>query len=165
MSKKRYKPQFFVINGKVYSTPLNLTEAEIRYAQSATTTNTEAAKFLGVSYSAYLNAARRYIDFKTGKTLFDLLKNSTTRSKLTTSEQLIKKMHKNKSQIQTKLIEEGKLDECCCICGFNERRINDYKIPLVLQFKDGNDQNYDLENLELVCFNHAFLYYDKTKTR
>jgi hypothetical protein len=31
-------------------------------------------------------------------------------------------------------------------------------VPLVLNFKDGNKKNWTLENLELLCYNHYFLY-------
>ena len=43
------------------------------------------------------------------------------------------------------------------MCKFNERRVNDYKIPLLLNFKDNNKKNYRKENIELLCYNHYFL--------
>ncbi len=41
---------------------------------------------------------------------------------------------------------------------FAERRVLDYKVPLILNFKDGNKKNWTLDNLELLCYNHYFLY-------
>ena len=41
---------------------------------------------------------------------------------------------------------------------FNERRVLDTKVPLVLNHKDGNKKNWHLDNLEFLCYNHAFLY-------
>ena len=32
-----------------------------------------------------------------------------------------------------------------------------YKIPLLLNFKDKNKNNYRKENIELLCYNHYFL--------
>ena len=47
-------------------------------------------------------------------------------------------------------------EECNC-CEFNERRVLDYKVPLILNFKDGNKKNWKLENLEALCYNCYFL--------
>ena len=43
------------------------------------------------------------------------------------------------------------------MCGFEERRVLDYKMPLLLNFKDDNKKNYKLDNIELLCYNHYFL--------
>jgi len=39
----------------------------------------------------------------------------------------------------------------------HEHRITDFKLPLVLNFKDGNKKNYNLLNIELICYNCYFL--------
>ena len=43
------------------------------------------------------------------------------------------------------------------MCKFKERRVLDYKSPLLLHFKDNNSNNYSLDNIELLCYNHYFL--------
>ena len=55
------------------------------------------------------------------------------------------------------LIEQGYLSEECSVCKFKERRVLDYKIPLFLHFKDKNSNNYGLDNVQLLCYNHYFL--------
>ena len=60
-------------------------------------------------------------------------------------------------EIKDRLIHEGLLAEECHSCGFNERRVVDYKVPLILNFKDGNKKDWKLENLELLCYNCYFL--------
>ena len=55
------------------------------------------------------------------------------------------------------LIEQGYLLEECTVCKFNERRVLDYKMPLLLHFKDKNSNNYGLDNIQLLCYNHYFL--------
>jgi hypothetical protein len=55
------------------------------------------------------------------------------------------------------MIEEGYLLEECAQCQFKERRVLDYKIPLLLHFKNGDNSNYSLDNVELLCYNHYFL--------
>jgi len=64
----------------------------------------------------------------------------------------------NANAIKSKLILELILPEECCQCGFNERRITDHKVPLLLDFKDDNATNYMRENLCLMCYNCAFLH-------
>ena len=61
-------------------------------------------------------------------------------------------------KLKNRLIQESYLQECCSKCQFNERRVLDYKVPLILNFKDGNKKNWTLDNLELLCYNHYFLY-------
>jgi hypothetical protein len=61
------------------------------------------------------------------------------------------------SKIKKRLFEEGYLEEKCSLCGFDERRVTDYKIPLLLNFKDKDTKNYRLNNLEVLCYNHYFL--------
>ena len=60
-------------------------------------------------------------------------------------------------ELKERLIHESLIKEECNKCGFNERRVVDYKVPLILNFKDGNKKNWKLENLELLCYNCYFL--------
>ena len=56
------------------------------------------------------------------------------------------------------LREEGYIEEKCNRCGHNEQRVNDYKAPLLVHFKDKNKMNWKIENIELLCYNCYFLY-------
>ena len=51
--------------------------------------------------------------------------------------------------------------EECDNCGFKEHRITDAKVPLVINFKDGEwdkeKRDYSLQNIELLCFNCYYL--------
>lgn len=60
-------------------------------------------------------------------------------------------------KIRVRGIAEGYLKDECYACGFHERRVTDYKIPLLLNFKDGNKCNYLINNLEQLCYNCYFL--------
>jgi hypothetical protein len=55
-------------------------------------------------------------------------------------------------------MEEGFLGEFCSRCHFNEKRLLDYKSPLLIHFRNGNRRDYKLENLEMLCYNCYFLY-------
>ena len=61
-------------------------------------------------------------------------------------------------KIKVRLVAEGYLKDECYTCGFNERRVTDYRIPLLLNFKDNNKCNYLLDNLEQLCYNCYYLY-------
>ena len=60
-------------------------------------------------------------------------------------------------KIKARGVAEGYLKDECYHCGFCERRVTDYKTPLLLNFKDGNRNNYLIDNLELLCYNDYFL--------
>jgi hypothetical protein len=44
------------------------------------------------------------------------------------------------------------------VCGFNEGRITDGKIPLHIDYIDGDSNNKSFENIRLLCPNHYFLF-------
>ena len=148
---------------------LNLTETEIRYAMYNTKSNHAAARFLRISYETYRKYATQYIDSASGKSLFELHKNIPGKG-------LIKRMpNPNRHQqymenifaglrpkirqhdLKNKLIRHGYREEKCACCGFEERRAVDYSVPLMLDFIDGNNQNFALDNLQLLCHNCIYL--------
>ena len=64
----------------------------------------------------------------------------------------------NAQKLKARLLYEGKLRLECYRCAHNEKRVIDYKQPIVLNFKDGNKYNWRMENLEMICYNCHFLY-------
>jgi len=60
-------------------------------------------------------------------------------------------------KLKKRLLLSGYVEEKCCNCGFEERRITDHKVPLVLDFMDGNRKNHLYDNLRMLCFNCSFL--------
>jgi hypothetical protein len=141
-------------------------------AMNKTKSNKAAARYLNVSYLHFKKWAKLYQDSETGQTLFEKHKNQCGKgipkflsngnprkdfALLDLIEGRIDPSSFNPNKIKYRLIQEGYLQEECFICGFNERRVLDYKMPLILNFKDGNKQHYRLENLEMLCYNHYFL--------
>ena len=48
--------------------------------------------------------------------------------------------------------------ECCENCGCGDRRTHDGRKPLLLTFKNkGNIKNYNLQNLQILCYNCYFM--------
>ena len=59
-------------------------------------------------------------------------------------------------RLKDKLIRSNIKKAECEQCGFHERRITDGKLPLLLNFEDGNKHNHALVNLKLLCYNCTF---------
>ena len=133
-------------------------------AMSQTLSNRAAARYLNCSYQHYKKWAKLY-ESNTHDNLFEQHKNQSgkgipkfLRSKgkepalLDIIEGRIDVSSFSPDKIKYRLITEGHLLEECSVCSFTERRVSDYKIPLLLNFK-----NYRKENIELLCYNHYFL--------
>jgi hypothetical protein len=152
-----------------------LTKDDILRAQKHTLSNMAAARYLGVSYNTYKTYALLYKDNDTGETLLDKHMNRQGRGikkhlggygkpkkniKAPLEDVLEGRVdisHYTVDILKTRLIQEGYLIEECSCCGFNERRVVDYKVPLVLNFKDKNKKNWKRHNLEFLCYNCYFL--------
>jgi hypothetical protein len=60
-------------------------------------------------------------------------------------------------KLKKRLLNNGYMLEKCNSCGFEERRVTDFKVPLVLDFIDGDRCNHKYDNLRMLCFNCSFL--------
>lgn len=143
--------------------PKPLSKEQIVAAQAKTQSNMAAARYLHVSYQHYKRYAKMY-------NLFDSHKNQAGKgipkfirgtSKFPAIIDIIEGRVAASSfdpnKIKYVLIEQGYILEECAICKFKERRVLDYKVPLLLHFKDKNSNNYSLDNIQLLCYNHYFL--------
>lgn len=147
-----------------------ITEQDIRRAMENSNSNTAAARVLNVSFPTYRMNAKMYLDPETGKTLFDLHTNQAGKgvkkimknSKHPNLTDLLKEGANLKSysidKLKHRLLYEGIVENKCNMCGFCEERITDHRIPLLLSFKDGIKTNWNLDNLEMLCYNCYFLY-------
>jgi len=151
--------------------PKFLSKDDILRAMQCTRSNRGAARYLRCSLNHYKKYAKVYVDEATGLTLNELHKNQAgvgipkflpNKGKKAPLKALISGQISVASfepaKIKQRLIFEGYLKEECSRCGFHEERLSDRKIPLVLQFKDKNKVNYELTNIELLCYNCSFLY-------
>ena len=150
-------------------TPKPITREQLLAAMKMTKSNMACARYLGISYMHYSRYAKSYMDDETGKTLFALHKNQSGKGirkflggkdpdlKALMDGELYVKSY-NLNRYKDRLIQEGHIEECCNSCGFNEQRVNDYKAPLLVHFKDKNKMNWKVENIELLCYNCYFLH-------
>ena len=143
--------------------PKPLSKEMIVAAQANTKSNMAAARYLHVSYQHYKRYAKMYKLFEnhknqSGKGIPKFLKGKGKEpALLDIIEGRVSAAHFTPAKIKYRLIEAGYLLEQCSMCGFQERRVLDYKMPLLLHFKDNNKSNYSKENIELLCYNHYFL--------
>ena len=139
-------------------------------AMSRTKSNRAAARYLSVSFVHYKKYAKVYTDEETGVSLYQKHMNQSGsgipkfligKSGEPSLKEIIEGNASPHSftpqKIKNKLITEGYLLEKCNRCTFEERRVLDYKMPLILHFRDSNKKNYRVENLELLCYNCYFL--------
>ena len=127
-----------------------------------------AARYLGCTRKVASTFFKLYTDEATGKTLFELHQNRFAKGIPKISKQgkeprleliltgQIDASHWPISRIKDRMIVEGYFLEKCNVCGLEERRILDYKVPLLLHFKDGVKKHYIHDNLELLCYNCYF---------
>lgn len=150
--------------------------AEIEEAQRHTNSSAQAAKYLQVSYKQYKKYAELYGIFEQHKNPLGIgiAKGFAKRPTSIPLREILdnKHPHYSRAKLKNRLVARKKLTEECALCGFKEARITDKKIPLMLSHKDNNPHNYQLENLELLCYNCMFLttgapsvVYRKTMTR
>lgn len=137
-----------------------LLKSEIFEAQSKSTSATDAARYLGVGYNCYKKWATTYGIFKTNPWVKGTKKNhwSLDKGKYPLNQVLEGKfpdypIYRLKDVIILTGIKMAK----CENCGFKENRVSDNKIPLLIRFKDGNEKNHLLENIEILCYNCMFL--------
>jgi len=149
----------------------DLTETVIRNAMKHTQSNFQAARYLNVTPETYRKYAKMYVDQETGKNLYELHKNDAglgiKRIKWN-KEISVERINEivtsdsyravNQQKLKNRLIYEGILRMECYKCGHHEKRVIDFKQPLILSFKDNNKHNWKIENLEMLCYNCYFLY-------
>ncbi len=148
-----------------------LSKEMILASMAKTKSNMSAARYLHVSYQHYKRWAKNYSATEPGyDSLFDQHKNQCGKGipkflrgpkkmphMLEIIEGRIAASSFNPNKLKYALIEQGYLLEECALCSFRERRVLDYKMPLLLNFKDNNSNNYSLDNVQLLCYNHYFL--------
>jgi len=148
-----------------------LSKEQILAAISQTRSNRAAARYLNVSYPHYKKWAELYDSSEPGyKSLFEQHLNPSGKgipkflsnkgkepALLDIIEGRVDASSFSPDKIKYRLVSEGYLLEECSSCGFHERRVIDYKIPILLHYKDKNKKNYRKYNNEFLCYNCYYL--------
>lgn len=161
--EKEFADQIYPSRGgrKVKRRPL--TASEVIEALEKSPSAIYAAKRLGVSYQTFKKYSKMYGVHKTPgwpitkKTVLARGPINPNKGKYPIQDVLDGKypdfpIHR----LKDKLIRSG-IKKCECEqCGYHERRLTDGKMPLLLNFEDGNKKNHKLENVRLLCYNCTF---------
>jgi len=153
-----------------------ISKEECLRAMKQTRSIMAAARYLGCSYQHIKPIMKAYKDVETGVSLFDIHKNQCGKGipkfiqspkksgfgkPMPAIEEIINgKVDSNSftpEKLKLKMVEGGFMAEECYWCGFDERREMDFKIPLLMFFKDGNKNNYQDGNPQLSCYNCHFM--------
>ena len=129
----------------------------------------EAARFLNVSFTTCKKYAKQFIDSKSDKTLWELHKNQAGKGirkdivQATAGPYSIDKLLQGEYpnypvwKLRNRILALGILPEKCNSCGYEERRITDDTTPLLLDHKDGDVCNHQIDNLQLLCLNCYYM--------
>tara|TARA_Y100000034_G_C6747373_1_gene331999 strand:+ start:240 stop:743 length:504 start_codon:yes stop_codon:yes gene_type:complete len=140
-----------------------LTKNMILEAQKNTKSNMSAARWMGVSYNTYKKWAKYYGIFeqhlnqegngiKKGWAYYRIPLDDILSGKIEFPRQY------SLSKIKSRLIEEGYFEEECSVCGYNELNISTDKVCLNIDFIDGDSNNFNIENIRLLCPNCYLSY-------
>jgi len=137
-------------NSKAGRPKRDLTENVIRNAMRHTQSNFQAARYLNVSIETYRTYAKMYMDQESGKNLYEFHKNNSGKGIKRINWRNEISIHKineimasesyraiDQEKLKNRLIYEGILRMECYKCGHHEKRVVDYKQPLILNFIDG----------------------------
>jgi len=136
-------------------------ESQIKAAQEKSKSAFEAARTLGISYNTYKQYAKLYGIFEDLKNPYGVGIEKAKRIKnkkyhiddLIAGKHIRYPLHKFKN----KLFDSGYVPKVCGSCGFSEERVSDGKMPLLIDFLDGNLNNRKLDNIRPLCYNCFFL--------
>jgi hypothetical protein len=136
-----------------------LLESEILDAQVSTESATEAAKYLGIDYRTYKKWCLVYNKWKINpwgkgskKKYWDPNKGKYPLNQILEGKFPNYPVYRLKDLLIRSNVKKAE----CEVCGWDERRV-DGKLPLLLNFKDGDEQNHLLENLQILCYCHYFI--------
>lgn len=149
-----YKP-----TGGAHHTPIS--RAQILAAQANTQSARQAARYLNVGYATYKQYAKLYGVFEQHLNPLGIgtPKGFAARPNSIKLKDIFAGKHPDYSlaRLRNRMVARKYLVEKCSLCGMEERRITDGKIPLIMTFIDGNNKNFARDNFQLLCYNCMFL--------
>ena len=135
-----------------------ITKNMILESQKYTKSNMEAARWIGVSYNTYRKWAKYYnvfeqhlnqtgIGVKKGWAVYKVPVHDIITGKRKPPKRWSHKV------LKKRLIEDGYMQEECAVCGYNEENLKTQNVCLAIDFKDGDHQNFLIDNIRFLCAN------------
>ena len=119
-----------------------LLESEIKDVQQKARSAAEAARMLGVSYNTYKKYAKEYGVFEDLKNPhgIGISKGTNTGTLAHSLDDILDGKYPDYPvwKLKKRLLNNWYMLEKCNNCVFEERRVTDFRVPLVLDFLDGN---------------------------
>ncbi len=140
-----------------------ITKNMILEAQKHTKSNMAASRWLGVTYNTYRKYAKTYGVFEQhlNKEGFGIKKGWAT-YKVPVDDIITGKRQPparwSHKVFKKRLVEDGYFQEECHNCSYNETNIKTNNVCLSIDFKDGNHDNFRLDNLRFLCPNCYLSY-------
>jgi hypothetical protein len=146
-----------VLRGGRLSRPL--LQSEIEDMQKQAQSAKHCARLLGVSYPTYKKYAKMYGIFENCKNEAGVGIHKLNKGRRSYALENILEGN-NPSypnwKLKKRLLETGYMPQVCANCGYDEPRVTDGKVPLLLDYMDGNRKNHKWDNLRMLCYNCWF---------
>jgi hypothetical protein len=169
------------ISNKSKSRVIPLHEHEIKHVVfniPNINSNRDGCRYLNVSFPRWKKYALLYINKETNKSYFQILLDRSNKLKGARLKYL-KKIHRKKKwdewyvksiieklntskldvrhytqkRLKEFLIDNEILPHRCACCGYSEKNILSNKVPLLIDHIDCNYEDFQITNLQLLCFN------------
>ena len=133
-----------------------ITKSMVETAIDNTKSQSEAARWIGVSYNTYKKWAKFYKLWdqhlnQQGLGIKKISANwSVDMNEILNGNVQYKLPYK---MFRKRLIDEGFKQEECEQCGYAEKHLTFDIVPLLIEWTDGNENNNKFENLRLLCPN------------
>lgn len=142
---------------------------DIEEAIKNTKSAAAAARYLSVHHKTFKKYASQYIDEETGKSLYELSTNKSGKGILKVKGKepnhfleilagRLDSSYYSPQFIKQRILDKALIAPECRRCGYNEKRIQDNKVPLVLNHINQDNSDFALGNLEFLCYNCSFQY-------
>jgi hypothetical protein len=138
-----------------------ISKDQLKWALKNSKSAAQAARLLDVSYNTFRKYAMKFdmLDPFLNQAGVGITKHYNLHSGRHNLDDILLGKHPSYDtyKLQQRLIRTSYIPEECGICEFNEQRITDKKVPLKIDFVDGNTTNHLKGNIRLLCYNCWFL--------
>ena len=138
-----------------------ISKDQLKWAKENSKSAAGAARLLKVSYNTFVKYAKRFdmLEGFKNQAGVGIAKHYNLHSGRYNLDDILlgKYPSYDTYKLQQRIVRSAYLPEECDICNFSEQRITDKKVPLKIDFVDGNTTNHLKENIRLLCYNCWFL--------